>query len=334
MLSISPKIGLRRLLVTLTEYFRSLHRRGVVPVLGYPGLTIENTTTQQCLLDPELHARVALSNVEHYGPDAALPLLDLTVEAESFGIKPIFNEREAPQIRSFLPLERVANESETPSTNRMPLMVEAARKISREVKSAPSGAYVTGPFTLAGQVVGIQPLLLGLYKQPKVISQLLERCTGTVVDYARHLADTGIDFLVVADPSSSLISPKQFDEFAKLPIAHVAKAISKEMILHICGHSGHLLQRMVETGVAALSLDNNVKLTDAVAAVPGDVLVFGNYPPTDLVFKRPETITAEVKQMLSPVAQAENVVVSTGCDIPATAPSANIHALIEAAKLS
>jgi len=320
--------------LTLVEYFRSLGRRGVVPVLGYPGLIIENTTTEQCLRDPDLHLRVVLSNLAHYGPDAALPLLDLTVEAESFGIKPIFNGCEAPQIRSYLPLEKVATGTRAISANRISIMIDVAKKMAEDVKSVPKGAYITGPFTVAGQIIGVEPLLLGLYKQPSMVSQLLEQSTLTVIDYARHLADTGIDFLVMADPTSSLISPKQFDEFAKLPIAQVVNAVRKEIVLHICGHSGHLLQRMVETGVAALSLDNNVKLTDAVATAPSKVLIFGNYPPTDLVFKRPETIVTEVRQMMAPVAQFSNVVVSTGCDIPGSAPPVNIRALIDSAKSS
>ena len=319
--------------MSLREYFSSLHRRGVVPVLGYPGLTAEKVTAEECLFDPTLHTRVVRSNVALYGPDAALPLLDLTVEAESFGVKPIFKDADAPQIREFQPLERVTSRARTTFANRMSVMVDTAKRISDEVESVPKGFYVTGPFTLAGQIIGVEQLLLGLFKHPELISELMETCTLTIADYARHLEDAGVDFLVMADPTSSLVSPKQFDDFAKLPIAQVVKATSKEIVLHICGRSGHLLRQMVETGVAALSLDNNVRLTDAVTVVPNKVLVFGNYSPSDLAFKKTEAITAEVREMLSTVTKADNVVVSTGCDIPASAPPENIRAFMKAAKI-
>jgi uroporphyrinogen decarboxylase len=316
----------------LADYFESLGRMSAVPVLAYPGLSIENVTTERCLLDPVLHTHVVRSNVQHYEPDAALPLLDLTVEAESFGIKPIFKGREAPHIRSYEPLDEVTREEKEPSPNRMSLMIEAARLISSQVENVPKGFFLTGPFTLAGQIIGIQELLMGLFKNPKAVLALIENCTVTVADYAKRLDDAGIDFLVIADPTPSLISPKQFEEFAKHPIARVVNSTSKEIILHICGRSSHLLQQMVETGVAALSLDNNVKLKDAVAAVPSNILIFGNYSPTDLLFKKPETIITEVKDMLSAVAGAHNVVPSTGCDVDAATPPENIQAFISTAK--
>ena len=63
----------------LLEYFSSLHGKGVVPVLGYPGLAAEKVSAEECLRDPSLHARVVRTNLELYATDAALPLPDLSV---------------------------------------------------------------------------------------------------------------------------------------------------------------------------------------------------------------------------------------------------------------
>jgi len=303
-------------------------------VLGYPGLTAEKVTAKDCLLDPSLHKRVVQSNLTLYAPDAALPLLDLTIEAESFGMKPIFKDREAPQIREFQSLQRAISKKGTVSPNRMELMVQTAKEISSEIRNVPKGFYVTGPFTVAGQIIGVEQLLRALFRQPRQITELLETCTQRIVDYARRLMDAGVDFLVMADPTSGLISPEQFEEFAKPSIAKVVEAASKGLVLHICGRSGHLLRQMAETGAVGLSLDHNVGLAEALDGVPSNVLIFGNYRPTDIVFKTPKTIAAEVRLMLSAVAGRKNVVVSTGCDIPAEAPPENIRAFMTSAKSS
>ena len=141
-----------------------------------------------------------------------------------------------------------------------------------------------------------------------------------------------MDFLVIADPTSSLISPKQFDEFAKTQLMEVTRAFSGDTVLHICGRSGHLLKQMAETGAAGLSLDENVKLTDAIHSVPKNVVIFGNYSPTRLGYEKPNVIQTEVKEMLSTVNGSRQVVASTGCDISASTPEINIQTFIQTAK--
>jgi uroporphyrinogen decarboxylase len=314
------------------RYFSSMNRIGVAPILAYPGVKAKGLTVRDCLLNPRLHADVVEYNLQRFGPDLALPLLDLTVEAEGFGAVPRFNELDAPSIRTHLPLEDSLSASHASAPPRLSTMVEAAKIISREVKGIPKSFFITGPFTIAGEVIGIEELLRGVAIGNPCIGELLERCTEASLAYAKALDATGIDFLVIAEPISSLISLAQFEKYSKQQVARVRSAVSKDIILHICGGSGHLLGAMAETGVAGISLDQNVNLSDAVKAVPSDVVVLGNYSPIDLVLGNPDQIKFNVRKMLYPVGNARNVVASTGCDIPAKAPPENIEAFVNAAK--
>ena len=151
------------------------------------------------------------------------------------------------------------------------------------------------------------------------------------MDYAKRLKDTGLDFLVIADPTPSLISPKQFDDFAKGPLVDVVKAFSGDVILHICGRSGHLLKQMAETGAAGVSIDENVRLATAVSTLPSNIAILGNYSPTKLAHQTPDQIRAEVSEMLSSVHDGK-IVASTGCDISASTPELNIQTFIRTAK--
>ncbi|MGP8071318.1 MAG: uroporphyrinogen decarboxylase family protein [Candidatus Bathyarchaeia archaeon] len=318
--------------MTLRDYFSSLDRFGVVPILGYAGLKIGGLTAQQCLHDPRLHAELVRNNLQQFEPDAVISLMDLTVEAESYGVNPLFSDYDPPEIRTYLPLDNVTASLHQTHTDRMSLMVEAAKQISQQVKDVPTGFFVTGPFTLAGQILGVQQLLLGLLRSEAVISKLIADCTETVVGYAKRLGDAGVDFLVMADMSSSLISPRHFEQFAKTPLSLVVEAVSTDIILHICGRVNHLLKQMGETGVAAISIDQTILLSDAVKAVPSDVLVFGNYSPTNLSVEKPETIRTNVTQMLTSVGGAENLVASSGCNLPSSTPADSIKTFIQAVK--
>ena len=66
---------------------------------------------------------------------------------------------------------------------------------------------------------------MGLIKDQDNALNLVNSCTATVVDYARQLKETGLDFLVVADPTPSLLSPKQFSDFAKPPLVKVVNVV-------------------------------------------------------------------------------------------------------------
>jgi uroporphyrinogen decarboxylase len=317
----------------LYDHLRSFDRFAVVPILGYAGLRSAGLTAQQCLHEPRLHAELVRMNLQKFQPDAVISLMDLTVEAESYGLKPVFSDYDPPEIRTYLPLEAVAAPGTSEGSNdRMSLMVETARQISQLMKSSPTGFFVTGPFTLAGQIIGVQQLLIGLSRSKAAISKLIADCTESIVSYADRLDDAGVDFLMMADMSSSLISPSHFEQYAKTPISKVVESFSKDVVLHICGRANHLIKQMVETGVAGISVDQNVPLPEALKSVPDYVLVFGNYSPVDLMTDRPEAIRTKVREMLSSVGDAENVVASTGCNIPSSSPADNIHEFVQAAK--
>ena len=123
--------------MALSEYFSALDHVGAVPILGYPGLSREGTTVKECLLNPKLHAKIIRETLHYFHPDAALPLLDLTVEAEGYGLKAEFSSREPPQLRSLIPLKSWVDEK--PDGSRIPLMVETARLISTEISDVPVG---------------------------------------------------------------------------------------------------------------------------------------------------------------------------------------------------
>ncbi|MEM3403489.1 MAG: uroporphyrinogen decarboxylase family protein [Nitrososphaeria archaeon] len=315
--------------MTLLEYFSSFNRIPVVPIVGYPALVSLKMTAQECLLYPEKHVKLVDYMRRKYSIDALLPLLDLTVEAEALGAKIKYRGKEAPQIEKNVSINDINIDY---SKNRIPIFVKTAEMIKKGSNELPTGFYITGPFTIAGQVIGITNLLRFTLTSPETLYSILDKIAEISLYYSRELERVGINFIIIAEPSSSLISATQFNEFSKPYLIKLVKNLKTDAILHVCGKSKHLLKEMIETKAAGISIDQNISLEEAVSTLPSDMLVFGNYSPVDLMLEQPLTIRKNVLKMLTPVKDKNNIVSSTGCDIPTNTPEENIKTFIETSK--
>jgi uroporphyrinogen decarboxylase len=84
---------------------------------------------------------------------------------------------------------------------------------------------------------------------------------------------------------------------------------------------------MYSTGAWGLHLGNKNDIVKTLGELPGDVLVFGNIDPAGIIrMASPEVVGAEVTRLLEATAAFPNFVLSSGCDIPAGVPPANIDA--------
>ena len=70
----------------LSEWVRTFQRRPVVPLAGAPGTQLTATTLKQNEFNGELQAKSVAALVEKTHPDAALPLMDLSILANAIGL--------------------------------------------------------------------------------------------------------------------------------------------------------------------------------------------------------------------------------------------------------
>ena len=90
---------------------------------------------------------------------------------------------------------------------------------------------------------------------------------------------------------------------------------------------------MCRTGVHGLSFDSMVDLPAVAPRVPSDVAIIGNIDPVRVMLRGDrETVRRETVALLKSLIDYENVIVSTGCDLPADTPLENIVEFVEAAR--
>ncbi|NLX97889.1 MAG: hypothetical protein GXY83_17130 [Rhodopirellula sp.] len=98
---------------------------------------------------------------------------------------------------------------------------------------------------------------------------------------------------------------------------------------HVSGH----IEPMCRTGVHGLSFDSMVDLPAVAPRVPSDVAIIGNIDPVRVMLRGDrETVRRETVALLKSLIDYENVIVSTGCDLPADTPLENIVEFVEAAR--
>lgn len=314
-----------------------LRREGklpVIPLLGAPGIALSKTTLKENLTDPETQYRTISMILERFQPDGIFPFMDLSVEAEALGLKIEFPENEPPSVREHPikdegALDNLIRGWRGPA-GRMKVFLDVVRRM-RDFPVL-KGGYVIGPFTLAGELMGVESLLLNLVEKPDLVKKLLLFTTQVIKEYADDLFTAGADLVAILDPTSVALSPRLYEEFSLPTIRELTESLPKPFVLHICGNTNSLIPSMIKVKVVGLSLDSLVNLKSISPIVPKDIAIIGNIDPVMLLQSTPERIEEATRKLVEEMKGVENFILSSGCDIPVGTPLENIDAFMRAGR--
>jgi len=308
----------------------------IIPLLGAPGVKLSHTTLKENLTDGKTQFRTLSLLLEEFQPDGIFPMMDLSVEPEALGLKIEFPDNAPPSVREHPIKDADALESLKKNWKgiggRMPVFIDVVRRMSRSFPVL-KGAYVLGPFTLAGELVGVEDFLQMLFSDPGFAKEVLAFATQVLKRYAEELLSAGAHVLAILDPTSVTLSPRYFQEFSAPYIKEIIESLKSPTILHICGNTNHLIEKMVETGAVGLSLDSMVDLREVAERVPKNVAIIGNLDPVTVFWQaKPETVERKTRELVEKMIGVDNFILSSGCDIPIEAPLENISAFMKAGR--
>ena len=221
--------------------------------------------------DADLLTRALLAEFEAVGPDALVVGVDVyNLEAEAVGCEVTFyegNDTSIPGIRhgdhGIKPGDDL---TQAPLPNplrdgRMPVNLTAARQVRRELGDDYwlRGA-ISGPFSLAVNLVGAETLFMACVDEPEWVHGLLAYANRIIKRFAQGYIDAGAE-LVVFDSQASpeLLSPGMFAEFV-LPVTRdlaqwAAGQGVRNLPLIIGGNTTPIAERLIETGCNNLLCD-------------------------------------------------------------------------------
>ena len=305
-----------------------------LPVLYFPVLGSLGMDVPSSVKTPENIAKVMKAVIDRYPETiAAITGMDLTVDAEAFGVQVNFSEKQAPNLVShILNSNEDITSLEIPGihTARVDVFSDACTEAEKTISDRPVFGGMLGPFSLAANLLDINQCLMMTIRDKDYLHILLEKCCQWLTERALEYKKAGANGVFIAEPTAGLLSPNACDEFSSVYIKRIVKAVQDDyffMILHDCGRVTKSVKSMCSTGCKGLHFGNGVNMKDIMPQVDNDVLVFGNLDPSSEFFMgTPESIYEKTTALLEEMESYPNFVLSSGCDLAPTVAEENIKA--------
>jgi uroporphyrinogen decarboxylase len=330
-------------LITLMQEASAENKRLVAPLIGFPGLELTNGTIKLAQQNYGEHFKALRAIAERFAPDVIFPMMDLSVEANALGRYTVFPKKDSATVvkEAFHPeeLERAWTINISHDT-RLLGYVETVKLANIGLPdSIMKGAYVTGPYTLAGLLLGADEAALATVMDPEGLHRICRFTTRKIIEYVRLMVAAGAQLLCLLEPSAVMLGPDQFTTFSGAYVHDISRNLKYTdvaVLYHICGNSMHLIESMCEAGVNGLSLDapeTGIDLVAAARRTPEDVAVIGNISPVGSILRgTPAAVEADVKKLFQEMKEFPNFILSTGCDLPQETPMENIAAFMRAGR--
>lgn len=319
----------------ISDIIRS-DERFAMPIMTHPGIEMIGKNVYNAVTDASIHQQAVKCLAEKYPSIASTVIMDLTVEAEAFGMSVSFSEDEVPNVTGRIVSDSASiNALKIPSLNaaRIPIYIQATKLMSHSINK-PLISGCIGPFSLAGRLYDMSEIMMSLYIDPASIKVLLEKCTLFIIAYCESLKDAGASGVLIAEPASGLLSNDLCLEFSSIYIKQIVDKVQSDsfsVFLHNCGNRGQCTSAMIYTGAAGYHFGNAIDIVQALKECPNTTLVMGNLDPVTL-FKLSDdkTVYNETYRLLELTRDYSNFVISSGCDIPPQVPLSNIDAFYQA----
>jgi uroporphyrinogen decarboxylase len=314
--------------------------RVALPIATYPGLSLTGATVRQAVNDPQVQFDAVAALHARYHTSIVLSAMDLSAEAEAFGCTLYVAEDEIPSVtgRLVTTLDQVAKlPIPQPGDRRTAVYLDTVRRL----KKLPSRPMVLGgcigPFSLAARLVGVSEALELTLSEPDLMEAVLEKSTAFLTGYARAFKEAGADGLIMAEPAAGLLSPRGMSTHSSKYVKSIAAEVCEgefALILHNCAARVLHLPAVLETGLSSFHFGAPMDLPVALGKVAPEVVLCGHLDPTGVFcqLSAPE-VQAHALDLLSKTAAHRNFVLSSGCDVPAGAPLANLDALYATVKV-
>jgi len=269
-------------------------------------------------------ADAQLALYEELKQDVVVLMADLFLETEAMGAQVEFPDDDTPRLRSYLLADdkgKLASLKcpDPAKSGRLPAYFDACKKVGGAVKESPVGGVLCGPWTLAVNLRGAENLIVDTATDPAFVHDLMRFTVEVAKEMGAATAAAGVGLSLSEAPAScSLISPKIFKEFV-LPYERDLVGHLREkrigLTLHVCGFIDPVMDMIVETGAAAISMDEPSSLEKMLAAAKGKMVAVGNVSTGVFVNGTLEDIDAEIKRCVDVARGNAGFILASGCEI-------------------
>jgi uroporphyrinogen decarboxylase len=265
--------------------------------------------------------------------------MDLSVEAEAFGCAIQMGNNEVPAVTGRLVTSLASAQAlAVPSvgTARTRVCLDTVKYLKQLAGQPVVLAGCLGPFSLAGRLVGVSEICELTLTEPGLVHLLLEKSTAFLAAYAQAFKTAGADGIIMAEPSAGLLSPRGLAAFSSAYVRRIVEATEDArfgIVLHNCAAKLAHLSAVLESGARVLHFGAPMDIASALFKVPESVVLAGNLDPIGLFVQASASdLVRSTRSLLEATAAHRNFIISSGCDVPYSAPLANLDAFFETVK--
>jgi len=300
--------------------------------------------------DPEMSLDAQLRTQEQYGYDSEPFFGYASYGGYEFGGEirlPDGEYQQAPAHVRFAVEDEKNVEDLTLPDARIAGMLPLAMRFARlqvERGMTPS-VVVGGPFTVAGNICGVDRLCRWMLRKPALVDRLLRLATDHLVDVARHWIDTfgvGRVYMQIWEPltSNQIISPRHFGTVV-LPYQielhrRVLEMGIGHLLCHICGEQNQNLPAWAQVPMGPqgiVSIGSEVSISKAIEYFGDDCVIAGNIEPAALQTGTAREVYELCRRAIEQGRRApRGYALMQGCEVPVDAPPDNLHAMKRAAE--
>ncbi|MCI8525426.1 MAG: methyltransferase [Oscillospiraceae bacterium] len=309
-----------------------------MPILTFPVIQLMGITVKELISDSETQAKAMKLLADRDDSLASVSMMDLSLEAESFGAEILVNDDEVPAVIGCLvPDQAAADALVVPEVGvgRTQIYLDAMARSVELITDRPVLAGIIGPYSLAGRLMDTAKVMKACKKNPQLVHTVMKKCTQFLIAYAKAYRDAGANGIVMAEPLTGLLSPKMAVDFSEPYVKEIVDAVQTDdfiVIYHNCGNNTMLMMdSILRVGAKGYHFGNAISMAEAVSKCPGGLLCMGNVNPATFTFGTPEDIARETRSVMDACCHAPHFVISSGCDIPPIAKWENIDAFYRAA---
>ncbi|MEJ2703050.1 MAG: uroporphyrinogen decarboxylase family protein [Sedimentisphaerales bacterium] len=203
---------------------------------------------------------------------------------------------------------------------RIPMVIEAARRVAKECPQADVRVPLSGPFSLTANLVGFESLLCEIQTDPDLVSRALKHLVAGQVEFCKEVVHRGLDIAFFESAATPpLLAPHQFRDVelgALVKIMEETSVVVGHPVPCIMGGDTlPILDYILDTGtgyVCCPAKTDQPKFMARMRARP-DVMVRINMDPRGITAKNFDDVQKEVDRVLALADNREKVCIGTGC---------------------
>ena len=217
-----------------------------------------------------------------------------------------------------------------PTAGRIPMMISVARRLADEFPDADVRVPVSGPFSVAQSVVGLNRLMEDVALTPDEVRALLEHLVDGQIRFARAVIEAGLGVAFFESAAAPpLLSPRHFREIEAPPLQRamreVGESVGAPVPCIIGGDTAPIVPELLATGTDFLICPAETDRERFLAAT-GDALgvkVRVNLDPAVYTQGTEAEIIAAIDEVIALAETRPNVLLGTGA-IPYETPPENL----------